>query len=172
MNSSGDAQTLYIVCDTSGSMSENGKRMRVRGIARTIEQYIRLGYGNISLKLIVWNTTASLLEWNPDDEFSPMIFECYGPSNADALCALFDSIPKGKILLLADCCWSRDDANVLKRWQRKLAPDTLKIIKIGSDTVLLQKKENIFSPDEILSALEDWLPPCDSIGNNDEADEW
>ena len=72
MNSSGDAQTLYIVCDTSGSMSENGKRMRVRGIARTIEQYIRLGYGNISLKLIVWNTTASLLEWNPDDEFSPM----------------------------------------------------------------------------------------------------
>ena len=50
MTSSGDLQTFYMVCDTSGSMAENGKRMQVRSIARIIEQYIRLGYGNGILK--------------------------------------------------------------------------------------------------------------------------
>lgn len=172
MTSSGNLQTFYIVCDTSGSMSENGKRMQVRTIARSIEQYIRLGYGNGILKLVFWNETASLVEWNPDDEFPERLFMCYGSTNADALCTLFDSAPDGKIILLTDGCWSRDAATVLKRWQRKLSSDALRIIKIGSESSLLPKQENVFSSDEILPMLDGWLHLHNSAGNNDEADEW
>lgn len=172
MTSSGDLQTFYIVCDISGSMSENGKRMQVRAIARTIEQYIRFGYGNGILKLVLWNETASLVEWNPDEDLPERLFECYGSTNADVLCSLFDSAPDAKILLLTDCCWSKDATTVLKRWQRKLSPDALRIIKIGSESSSLPKQGSVFSSDEILPMLDGWLPLHNSAVNNDEADEW
>lgn len=172
VTSSSDHQVFYIVCDTSGSMSENGKRMQVRAIARTIEQYIRLGYGNGILKLVLWNETSSLVEWNPDDDFPERLLECYGSTNADNLCALFDSAPEGKIILLTDCCWSKETATVLKRWQRKLTPDALRIIIISNENGLLPKRRSIFSSDEILPMLDGWLPLHNSAVTNDEADEW
>jgi hypothetical protein len=172
VTSSGDLPTFYIVCDTSGSMAENGKRMLIRSIARTIEQYIRLGYGSGILKLVFWNETASLIEWNPDDDFSESIFECHGSTNADALCAFFDSAPEGRIIVLTDGCWSGENATVLKRWRRKLPPDMLRIIKIGSEAGSFSKREDVFSPDEILPMLDGWLPLHGSTVKNDEADEW
>ncbi len=172
MSSSGDTGTFYIVCDISGSMSENGKRMQVRSAARTIEQYIRLGYGSGTLKLVLWNETASLTEWDPDDDFPEELFDCRGPANAEALCTFFDPAPEGKIILLTDGCWSGDAAAVLKRWLRKLSPETLRIIKIGGETGLRLKQENVFAPDEILPLLDGWAPLHDPAGKNGEADEW
>lgn len=170
--STGDLQTLYIVCDISGSLAENGKRMLLRGIARTIEQYIRFGYGAGVLKLVLWNSTASVAEWNPDDEFPEQLLKCYGPNNAENLCALLDSAPEGKIILLTDGYWTKDDTAVLKRWERKLPSDTLRIIKIGGETSPLWRKKNVFSPEEVFSMLDGWLPRPDSSQNNDKADEW
>lgn len=37
--------TVWLVCDTSGSMVEGGKRLIMRGLVRQVEQFLRLGYG-------------------------------------------------------------------------------------------------------------------------------
>ena len=36
--------SVWLVCDTSGSMIEGGKRLIMRGLVRQVEQFHRLGY--------------------------------------------------------------------------------------------------------------------------------
>ncbi len=58
--------TVWLVCDTSGSMLEGGKRLIVRGLVRQVEQFLRLGYGpKKDLKLVLWNDEAASQTWNP-----------------------------------------------------------------------------------------------------------
>ena len=49
MVSSGDPRKLLLVCDGSGSMSENGKPMLLRGVVRLVEQCLRFGYAAADL---------------------------------------------------------------------------------------------------------------------------
>lgn len=168
----GNSSTLYLVCDTSGSMVEGGKCMLTRGIARAVEQYVRLGYGTVDIKLVLWNTDATIVEWNPDDEFPDQLLKCGGSANATVLCELLGTKPNGKILLLTDGWWSRDDVASLKKWKRTLLSDTLRILKIGSDANPLLKGHDVFSADDFFDALDGWLPLVSTTAGNVEADEW
>lgn len=173
MVSSGNPRTLFLICDTSGSMSENGKNTLVRAIARTAEQLIRLGYHCADgIKLVVWNSAAEMVEWNPDDEFPESVLDCSGSANAAALCNLLDTVPGGAFLLLTDGWWSRDDARYLKRWKQAHQPGTLRIVKIGSDANPLLKGDDVFLPDDIFSVLEGWLPSADAAAEREDEDEW
>ena len=50
---------IWLVCDTSGSMIEGGKRLIVRGLVRQVEQFFRLGYGRTrKLQLVLWAGAA------------------------------------------------------------------------------------------------------------------
>lgn len=172
MASNGKELTLYLVCDISGSMGENGKPMLLRGMMRAVEQYVRLGYATCSIKLILWETTAAFCDWNPDDEFPEQVFECKGISNAETLCNLFDALDNAKILLFTDGWWSRADAQLLKKWKRTLPSDTLRIIKIGGDANPLLKGQDVFLTDDLLVALDGWLPIPDTSDISGDGDEW
>lgn len=147
-----NCEDIYIVCDTSGSMAESAKGLIVRGVVRNIEQYARYGLCKFNIKLIYWNSTASLIEWNPDDEFPSIFFKYGGSSNAQKLLEILTNI-KGKILLLTDGFWPKEDAKIIKQWKRTLPSKSIKIIKIGADVNLLSADEDTFTVDELLVVL-------------------
>ena len=153
----GKEHPLWIVCDASGSMSEGGKHLLARGVARATEQYCRLGYGCADLKLVAWNREARVVDWIPDQEFPPEILVCEGAANAEALITLLEGQTDGKFLLITDGFWSPNDAKPLKRWKAGLPKDTLRVIKIGADANPHLKGADVFPSEELFAALDGWL---------------
>ncbi len=148
---------LYLICDKSGSMSEGGKHLIPRVVARATEQYIRLGYGCADLKLVAWGNEARVVEWIPDKEFPPEMLVCENAANSQALTTLLGEQPDGKVLLVTDGFWSQNDAKVLKRWKEKLQQDTLRIIKVGADANPQLKGKDVFSAEDLFAALDGWV---------------
>jgi len=137
-------------------MSENGKLLIMRGLARSVEQYYRLGYGRGDLRLIAWGKEARIVEWVLDEEFPQEMLECAGFANAESLIKLLDGQPEGKFLILTDGFHSRDDMKALKSWKDKLLPDTLRIIKIGADADTRLKGADVFVPEDFFAVLNGW----------------
>ena len=148
---------LNIICDTSGSMSESGKHLIARGLARATEQYYRLGYGHADLKLVAWNNEARPIEWIADNEFPSEMLVCEKGANAIALITLLGKQPDGKILIITDGFWSQNDTKALKRWKEGLKPDTIRIIKIGSDANPQLKGADVFAHEDFFATLDGWV---------------
>ena len=149
---------LYLVCDTSGSMSEDEKFLIMRGMVRAMEQFSRLGYecGSVDLKLIAWSGDARLVGWIPEQEFPEEMLVCEKAADAEALITLLGAQPEGKVLLLTDGLWPRDVAKKMKRWKERRQPDTLRIIKIGADADPLLKGPDVFAAEDLFAALDGW----------------
>ena len=145
--------------------------MLMRGIARAVEQYFRLGYGRADIKLVVLNDKAAVVEWNSDEEFPEELLNCSGSLNPAELYSLLGSKPDGKILIITDGSWSRDDIHFVRKWIREASPDTIRIIKIGAETNQLWKKGELLLADDFFSAFDSWFPPADAETTNEEADE-
>lgn len=148
---------LYLVWDTSGSMAEWGKHLIARGVARAVEQYLRLEYGCAELKLAAWGNDTRAIDWHPDQEFPPELFVSGDSTNAKGLITFFGTEPQGKILLLTDGFWSQADAREFKRWQESLPKDTLRIIKIGTDANPQLKGKDVFVAEEFFAAFDGWM---------------
>jgi hypothetical protein len=148
---------LYLICDVSGSMSEGGKNLITRGVARAVEQYVRLGYGRADLKLVAWSNEARVVEWRLGDEFPPELLVCERIAKADALINLIGNQTVGKILLITDGFWSQDDAKALKRWKESIQQDMLRVIKIGADANPHLKGPDVFAAEDLFIALDGWL---------------
>jgi len=84
---------IHLVLDTSGSMGEWGKLLIARGVARAMEQYLRLGYGSADLKLVAWSNEARVVDWRSDQEFPPEVLVSGGAANAKALVSYFGLEP-------------------------------------------------------------------------------
>ena len=148
---------MYLVCDVSGSMLENGKFMIMRGVARSVEQYYRLGYGKEEITLVEWGKEARIVEWVLDNEFPPEMLACAGFADAKSLTELLGEQPAGNVLLVTDGFYTNDALKVLKRWINKLQPGILRIIKIGADAASTELKgANEYMPEDLFAALSDW----------------
>ncbi len=165
---SGNTETLYLVCDTSGSMAEEGKSLLMRGVARAVEQYFRFGYGAADLKLVLLNTVARIVEWNPDDEFPDDLLQCGGSASVAALNDFSKKI-NGKILLLTDGWLTNNENSTSKKWSLRFLSATHRIIKIGTDSNPSLKGDGVFWPDDIFTALDDWQPLADAAVDNNTA---
>jgi hypothetical protein len=148
---------VYLVWDTSGSMAEWGKHLIARGVARAMEQYLRLGYGCADLKLVAWGDEARVFDWCPDQEFPTEMLVSEGAANAKDLITLFGKQPDGKVLLLTDGFWSHADAKELKRWRKGLQPDTIRVIMVGADANPQLKGADVFAAEDLFAALDRWL---------------
>ena len=150
--------TLYLVCDISGSMGDDGRPFIVRTAVMTIAQWARLGYGLAQIKLCAWASQATLLsDWNVQQEYPAQLLACKGASNWNALVQMFENNPGGRILLLSDGFWSRDEARIFKQWKDRLPPDTLRIVRTGPDASPQLKGADVFSAEDLFAALDDWL---------------
>lgn len=148
---------IYLVWDTSGSMGEWGKLLIARGVARSIEQYVRLGYGSADLRLVAWNNEVRVFDWRPDQEFPSELLVVGAAAKAEALVTYFGKGPSGKILLLTDGFWTQEDAKQMKGWKQELQPNTLRVIKIGADANPQLKGHDVFSAEDVFAALDGWL---------------
>lgn len=148
---------IHLVCDTSGSMAEWGKLLIARGVARALEQYLRLGYGRADLKLVAWGNATRIVDWHPDQEFPLELLVPGGLANAQALVALFGTEPGRRILLLTDGFWSQADARELRRWRECLQQGTLRVIKIGAEANPQLKGGDVFAVEELFAALDGWI---------------
>lgn len=164
--------TLYIVCDSSGSMSEDNKFMLTRGIVRAVEQYIRLGYGVAEVKLVSWNAKTIIIDWNPDDEFPTELLKCKGMANQASLLDFVGSVSDDKILLLTDANWLKNDIESMRSLKSKLSPDTIRIVKIGNEAAPFWHNNEYFPTDEFFMILDNWLPVANNDKNDSEEDEW
>jgi len=150
--------TLYLICDTSGSMSEDGKCLITRGTALAVGQYYRLGHGKAELKLIAWSDDARIAEWIPENEYPPEMLDCKGAVDAESLIKLLGEQIGGKLLLITDGFWPPEVEKVLENWKNSLPIDTLRIIMIGADANVQLKVKGfkIFLAEDLFLALDGW----------------
>lgn len=138
-------------------MSDDGKPFIMRTLATTVAQWVWIGKGHTEITLWTWSSEVRCISsWSSKSEFPAELLSCGGSANSAALIQLLGDEPGGKILLLTDGFWSRDDAKTLKRWKDCLPSDTLRIIKIGADANPKLKGIDVFSPEEIFDALDGW----------------
>ena len=149
---------LFLVCDISGSMGDGGEPFTMRSAVMTVAQWSRLGYGHAEIRLCGWaSEVRHYLDWNTKDEFPAELLSCGGPSNGEALIQSLGERPEGKVLLLTEGFWARDDARVLKRWKECLPPNTLRMIKIGAAANPQLKGPDVFAAEDLFEAVDGWL---------------
>ena len=123
-----------------------------------IAQWVGLGYARVEIKLCGWaSKTRPFPDWRTKDEFPVELLSCRGTLNGQSLIQWFKETPDGKILILTDGFWNRDEARVLKRWKECLPSDTLRFIKIGADAHPQLKGRDVFAAEDLFAALDDWL---------------
>ena len=149
---------LHLVCDISASMGDGGQPFAMRSAVMTVAQWSRLGYGHTEIRLCGWaSEVRHFLDWNTRDEFPEELLSCGGTSNGKALIQSLGARPEGKVLLLTDGFWLRDDARVLKRWKECLSPNTLRIITIGASANPHLKGLDVFAAEDLFEAVDGWL---------------
>jgi len=149
---------LHLVCDISGSMGDDGKTFNMRTLVMAVAQWAELGYGCAEIILSSWACEARHFpNWSAKDEFPAELLSCDGTSNWVALIQLLGEKPDGKVLLFTDGFWPKGSAKSFKNWKERLPLDTLRIIKIGSDSNPLLKGPDVFAAEELFAALDDWL---------------
>lgn len=157
----GEAAQLWVVCDTSGSMSEAGKPAVLLSLLSFLSLASELAYEDISpirAKTVLWNETpevfASILN-AADLRFS-------GRPDMDALLAMLSaSVPSDSnvsILFLTDGQWSQDNLQAFQKWFRTQPRVDLAFVAVGYDANLRQLKkivgsDAVFAAEEIVAAL-------------------
>lgn len=150
--------TMWVVCDTSGSMLEGGKRLIMRGLVRQVEQFLRLGYGpQKDLKLALWNEEVTTPAWSPNDEVPEELLDCKGSTEGEVLVRFLSSQAASTVLLLTDGFWSEGSRSAIKRWKDSLGPDSLRVIKVGADANPKLNGDEVFDSEDFFSAMGGWL---------------
>lgn len=150
--------TLHLICDISGSMGDNGKLFTMRTVALSVAQWLRLVYATAEIKLCGWSSKMlQFPDWRTRDEFPAELLSSGGGSKADTLIQHLGTEPQGRILLLTDGFWARDEARAMKRWKESLPPDTFRAIKIGADANPAFKGPDVFAAEDLFAGLDGWL---------------
>lgn len=150
--------SVWLVCDTSGSMVEGGKRLIMRGLVRQVEQFLRLGYGpKKDLKLVLWNDEATSPTWNPGDEVPGELLNCQGSVEGDALAQFLGTSSGAKVLILTDGFWPEASRDAVKRWKAEATPNALRIVKVGADANPKLKGPDVFEAEDFFAAMDGWL---------------
>jgi hypothetical protein len=148
---------IYLICDMSGSMVEDGRRFIVRNIVRTVDQYYRLRNEVLGLFLAHWSSSVAIERWTPGQDFPEHMLACEGVASGDSLVEALSGAKEGYFMLLTDGYWTRETRRRIQSWYRSLPDGHFRIIKVGVDADPRLKGESVFSSEDLLSALEGWV---------------
>lgn len=150
--------SVWLVCDTSGSMIEGGKRLIVRGLVRQVEQFLRLGYGPPKeVRLVLWAEQVNDHYWDPQDEIPGELFECTGSAKGKELVEFLGDSDGVKVLILTDGFWSDESRQAIEVWRSGLPKNTLRVLKVGADANPRLKGDYVFESEDFFSAMDRWL---------------
>ena len=164
---------LYLAIDTSGSMVESDKRLIARSVALAISQYCRLGYANVTVRLLAAGEAPRTVEWNDGDEYPVELLNCSGKIDMQSLFGQLE-LKDNKLIFVTDGVWDAIEKKSFETMAGSSPKDSLRIIKVGLEpSHLLQScklRKIVFDAEEFLEALDGWIDmPADNGG---EVDEW
>lgn len=147
---------LWILVDASGSMTEGGKRYMVRNVARTVEQFVRLGHLNGSVRLAAFrNGEAWSVDWNVNDEFPlDSVFADFPSSTSDLRSFLEGVI--GRSLLVSDGFIDRKSALAITIWKAGLSGNELFFVPVGGDAIAGKHRDVAVKPEELWKVVDAW----------------
>lgn len=148
---------IYLICDMSGSMVEDGRRFIVRNIVRTVDQYYRLRGEKPDLFVARWTSNVTVERWNLGQDFPEHLLVCEGEVSGDSLVEALSGAKEGYFMLLTDGYWSRESRRRIQSWYRSLPDGHFRIIKVGVDADPRLRGESVFSSENLLCALEGWV---------------
>lgn len=149
---------LHLVCDSSGSMGDGGKKFAMRTVVMAIAQWVQREYAGVEIRLCSWGSeTRDFPRWSANEEFPAELLYCEGTSKWDDLIQLLGEQPDGKVLLFTDGFWPQESAKALSRSKQYLPLDTLRIIKIGADANPQLRGPHVFIAEDFFSAMDGWL---------------
>lgn len=110
-----DSKSLWLVVDASGSTGECGRKMLSRQICRSVEQYLRYGYGSAELHLVIATGEVNEVEWSGAEEFPLDKMPCLGIFDSTAVVQFFEG-KLGRILIVSDGYVGAKGADILSDW--------------------------------------------------------
>lgn len=166
-----DSKALWIVVDASGSAGECGRKMLSRQICRSVEQYLRYGYGSADLHLVMATGEVNEVEWNAAEEFPLDMMPCLGAFNSAAVVRFLEGKP-GRILIVTDGYVGAKGADILSDWVLTRDPDSVRMIVTNPAKRLRSSLIKTFSAQEMFLALDQWLDAETGATVDPEEDEW
>ena len=160
-----DKPPLWVVCDTSGSMSEGGKRMILRNLITYLHQVVRMCPELAltgSLRVVAWGNAADVVEFE-EGEILP--FSCVGKASVDSLANLLTAhlanVSQPRLLLISDGHWPLDELERLVQWRRSMPHVSVRVIAAGYEASVHHLRQfvdasAIFKPEEIVAAVQSW----------------
>ena len=148
---------IYLICDMSGSMVEDGRRFIVRNIVRTVDQYYRLRGKKPDLFVVRWSSNVAVVRWNLGQDFPEQMLVCGGEASGSCLVDEFSKAVDGYFMVITDGYWTRETTKQILTWSRSLPDGHFRIVKIGVDANPKIKGPSVFSGEDLLGALEGWV---------------
>lgn len=149
---------INLICDTSGSMVEAGKRFLVRSLVRQVEQLMRFHLiPAANLHLFAWGEEMEKCIWNVDDEVPPEIISCKGRVDISVLARFLRQQTNEKSIIFSDCSWEDGRDDTLVAISSLLNQPLVRVVPVGADANLLQAGKMALPCDNALPLLEEWL---------------
>ena len=166
-----DSKSLWLVVDASGSTGECGRKMLSRQICRSVEQYLRYGYGSAELHLVIAAGEVNEVEWSAVEEFPLDKMPCLGMFDSASVVQFFEG-KLGRILIVTDGYVGARGADVLSDWALTREPDSVRMILTNPARKLKSNSIKTFSAQEMFLALDQWLEAEPRSTSESEEDEW
>lgn len=166
-----DSKSLWLVVDASGSTGECGRKMLSRQICRSVEQYLRYGYGSAELHLVIATGEVNEVEWSGAEEFPLDMMPCLGIFDSTAVVQFFEG-KLGRILIVSDGYVGAKGADILSDWALTREPDSVRMILTNPAKKLKSNSIKTFSSQEMFLALDQWLEVETRSSIDSEEDEW
>ncbi|AHV95631.1 vWA domain-containing protein [Paenibacillus sabinae] len=162
-----DNVTLFVVLDTSGSMSEMGKLATAANMLAYVRACVRMRQGLFPfdrLTLLLWNDETRVMALDPDE--APPVLTGVGSNSLTGLTEMLqrivpDEAGKSRLLLLSDGNFSADELRGFKNWLIKRKRYDVRAVAVGmdADTAALKALTpggRVYAAAEIGNALKRW----------------
>ncbi len=149
---------IWMIVDTSGSMAEGRKMLLSRAIALEVAQLVRMGYLKTEKLHLARTTDAGVEEvkWDHAEEYPATMLSCHGHFNGKGVAEFLATIPNRGIIL-TDGFWNRKDREAIRSQTQLMAPNMVRIIRIGMAAPTL-RGINVFDAEDLSAALDAWRP--------------
>lgn len=147
---------LWHIIDMSGSMQESGRPFAVRECLRTIAQLVRQSGQSMKLKYLLAGEHLQELETDLTMDYPEELLHPSGTFDVSQLMAKLEAV-NGCFLFLTDGSWNAKTLKILRGWCERQPSGKVKVIQFVSGSTQLREISMVYSPEEVLEALDSWL---------------
>lgn len=148
---------VYVICDMSGSMVEDGRRFVVRNLVRTVDQYFRLQNSTPEMFIVHWSSDVDVVKWDPGQDFPDNMLACCGEASGEVLVDKLSGIADGYFMLITDGYWTHETWKKIAAWNRSLPDGHFRMLMVGVDANPKLRGPSVFFGEDVLAALDNWV---------------